>query len=162
MRDASDPLLASLAVRGATVDYRTGDLGNAAWLEGTVHEWQASGRPRIRGVVHAAGVFHDQLLEAIMPEDLDGGLRAKIVGAHTLDRILGEAPLDFFLLFSSFSGLTPPAGQAVYASACAFLDGVAERRRAGRADDGALDRLGCVVGSGIRGHRVRTAGACPT
>jgi hypothetical protein len=75
-------------------------------------------------------VFHDQLLETITPEDLDSGLRAKIVGAHTLDRILGDQPLDFFLLFSSFSGLTPPAGQAVYASACAFLDGVAARRRA--------------------------------
>jgi natural product biosynthesis luciferase-like monooxygenase protein len=129
-RDASDPLLAGLAMRGATVDYRRGDLGNAAWLESIAHDWQASGRPRIRGVVHAAGVFHDQLLETITPEDLDGGLRAKLVGGHTLDRILGDQPLDFFLLFSSFSGLTPPAGQAVYASACAFLDGVAARRRA--------------------------------
>jgi aryl carrier-like protein len=130
VRDTDDPLIAGLAARGATVDYRTVDLGDTAALERILRDWQASDRPGIRGAVHAAGVFHDQPLEAITLEDLDAGLRAKIIGAYSFDRILGDLPLDFFLLFSSFSGLTPPVGQAVYASACAFLDGLAERRRA--------------------------------
>jgi natural product biosynthesis luciferase-like monooxygenase protein len=129
-RDADDPLLKGLAVRGAAVDYRKVDIGDATAFERVLGDWHASNSPGIRGVVHAAGVFHDQPLEAIEPGHIEAGLRAKIVGAHTLDRVLGHLPLDFFLLFSSFSGLTPPAGQAVYASACAFLDGIAARRRA--------------------------------
>jgi NAD(P)-dependent dehydrogenase (short-subunit alcohol dehydrogenase family)/aryl carrier-like protein len=128
--DADDARLADLGASGATVHFRTVDVGNAAELQRLLRDWQASDSPAIRGVVHAAGIFQDQLLEAITPEDLDSGLRAKIVGAHTLDRVLGDHPLDFFVLFSSFSGLVPPPGQAVYAAACAFLDGLAEQRRA--------------------------------
>jgi natural product biosynthesis luciferase-like monooxygenase protein len=129
-RRADDPALAGLAASGATVEYRQADLGNAAALEGVLQAWRREGRPRIRGVVHAAGVFHDQPLEAVTRAELDAELRAKLVGAATLSGALRDVPLDFFLLFSSFSGLTPPAGQAVYASACAFLDGLAASRRA--------------------------------
>ena len=128
--ERDDPRLADLAASGAAVDYASIDVGDAAALERSMHDWRARGRPPIRGVVHAAGIFHDRLLEAITPEDVAAGLRAKIVGAHALDRMTGDAPLDFFLLFSSLSGLIPPAGQAVYASACAFLDALAQRRRA--------------------------------
>jgi natural product biosynthesis luciferase-like monooxygenase protein len=164
-REVSDPLLTGLAARGATVDYRQVDVGDAAALERVLRLWSASNSPTIRGVVHAAGVFHDQPLEAIGPEDLAVGLRAKIVGAHTLDRVLGGLPLDFFLLFSSFSGLTPPDGQAVYASACAFLDGLAEwRMAAGRTalsiDWGAWSEVGFATTEyGRRAHaRLEEAG----
>ncbi|MGJ4928860.1 MupA/Atu3671 family FMN-dependent luciferase-like monooxygenase [Bradyrhizobium sp. HKCCYLS2038] len=130
VRDADDPLIADLTARGATVDYRSVDIGDAAALARILDDWKAAGRPAIRGVIHAAGVFHDQSLEAVKAADVEAGLRAKLVGALALDRALADQPLQFFVLFSSFSSLTPPAGQSVYASACAFLDSLAERRRA--------------------------------
>jgi natural product biosynthesis luciferase-like monooxygenase protein len=127
-RCADDSIIAGLAASGATIDYRSVDLGDAGPLRAILRDWQGAGRATIRGVVHAAGIFHDQPLEQVRRTDIDAGLRAKVVGAHVLSSALGN--LDFFLLFSSFSGLTPPAGQAVYASACAFLDGLAAWRRA--------------------------------
>lgn len=129
-RDADDPRIAELVARGASVEYRSVDIGEPAALARVLEDWTADGRPAICGVVHAAGVFHDQRLETVTTADLKAGLRAKMIGAFSLDRAFDDRPLDFFLLFSSFSSLTPPAGQSVYAAACAFLDGLAERRRA--------------------------------
>ncbi|MFI9503781.1 SDR family NAD(P)-dependent oxidoreductase [Nocardia sp. NPDC052566] len=86
-------------------------------------------------VVHAAGdpgglrpiaEFDDESFARV--------LAAKVTGAALLDDLLGDRPLDAFVLFSSVSGVWGSAGQGPYAAANAYLDGLAEYRRSrGRA-----------------------------
>ncbi|MFJ6381758.1 type I polyketide synthase [Kitasatospora sp. NPDC092039] len=85
--------------------------------------------PPLRGVVHAAGTTDDAPLV-----DLDRGrfaavLRPKVQGAQHLHALTADAGLDFLVFYSSLASLTGSAGQANYAAANAFLDGLAEQRR---------------------------------
>ncbi|WP_394836500.1 SDR family NAD(P)-dependent oxidoreductase [Pendulispora rubella] len=84
----------------------------------------------LRSVVHAAGIVQLQELDAISLDDLHDVLAAKVAGAFHLDRLLEDAPLDAFVLFSSIAGVWGGAQQGAYAAANAYLDALAEARRA--------------------------------
>ena len=56
-------------------------------------------------------------------------VQAKIGGAVALDAVLGDLPLDAFVLFSSIAGVWGSGGQSAYAAANAYLDALAESRR---------------------------------
>ncbi len=81
-------------------------------------------------VVHAAGV---EAFAPLAEQDLaefEGVLAAKVAGAANLDHLLGDRELDAFVLFSSIAGTWGASGQGAYAAANAYLDGLAESRRA--------------------------------
>lgn len=82
----------------------------------------------VHGVIHAAGVLSDGPLQTKTDETAHRVLDAKVRGALVLDRVFGDSGLDFFLLFSSISAISPPAGQVDYAAANAFLDAFAQAR----------------------------------
>jgi acyl carrier protein len=81
-------------------------------------------------VVHAAGVLQDGLLVQLDAAALNSVLRPKMMGGWLLHRLLADAPLDFFVLFSSAGSLLGQPGQGNYAAANAFLDALAHHRRA--------------------------------
>ena len=87
-------------------------------------------RHRVRGVIHAAGVMTPAMIAAIDPDDARATLAAKVDGARHLHELTAAQPLDFFVLYSSIATLLGMPGQAAYAAANAYLDALAQYRRA--------------------------------
>jgi acyl transferase domain-containing protein/short-subunit dehydrogenase/acyl carrier protein len=81
----------------------------------------------LKGVVHAAGIAENGLVEAVTAEELDAVLRPKADAAWHLHEL--TRGLDLFVLISSAGGLLLAAGQASYAAANVFLDALAVHRR---------------------------------
>ncbi len=84
----------------------------------------------LTAVFHAAGVLRPEvpLGETGLDEFVDV-CRAKVLGAVHLDALLADRPLAAFVLFSSGAAVWGSAGQAGYATANAYLDVLAHRRR---------------------------------
>jgi tyrocidine synthetase III len=119
-----------LEALGACVHLAAVDVADAGQLSAFLEEFRAEGWPPIRGVVHTAGVLQDGLLSQLDIAAFDAVLRPKVMGAWLLHRLLADAPVDFFVLFSSAGSLLGQPGQGNYAAANAFLDAFAHHRRA--------------------------------
>jgi myxalamid-type polyketide synthase MxaE and MxaD len=119
-----------LEALGACVHLASVDVADEQQLSAFLDEFRAEGWPPIRGIVHAAGVLHDGLLAQLDAAALNSVLRPKMMGGWLLHRLLEDAPLDFFVLFSSAGSLLGQPGQGNYAAANAFLDALAHHRRA--------------------------------
>ena len=87
----------------------------------------------IDGIVHCAGAIRDSLLINKNRRDIDVVLGPKIQGTVWLDEATKDAPLDFFVFFSSISSVLGNIGQCDYAYANSFMDHYAESREIRRA-----------------------------
>lgn len=83
----------------------------------------------LTAVLHAAGELADGTVESLTAEGLERVLRAKVGGALVLHELTSRHHLSAFVLFSALAGTLGTGGQANYAAANAFLDGLAARRR---------------------------------
>ncbi|WP_144440937.1 SDR family NAD(P)-dependent oxidoreductase, partial [Streptomyces roseifaciens] len=84
----------------------------------------------VNAVVHTAGTAEAGMLAETNLGDFAATVAAKALGAVHLHELLGDRDLDAFVLFSSISGVWGGGGQAAYSAANAFLDGLAQHRRA--------------------------------
>jgi polyketide synthase PksM len=119
--------LARLRALGGSVEYLQADVGDAAAVRGVVDTIRHR-HGALHGVVHSAGVLRDGLLRSKSRQDFEDVVRAKMVAARLLDNATQGITLDFFVLFSSMSGLFGNVGQADYALANAWLDAFAVDR----------------------------------
>ncbi|HEY1349647.1 MAG TPA: type I polyketide synthase [Ktedonobacteraceae bacterium] len=122
--------LLELEAMGASLHLAAVDVADEGQLRTFLNEYRQEGWPAIRGVVHTAGVVQDELLLRMTSETFQRVLRPKMRGGWLLHTLLKDDPLDFFVLFSSTGSVIASLGQANYAAANAFMDALAEYRRA--------------------------------
>ncbi|MDT7803289.1 MAG: hypothetical protein QOI78_6722, partial [Actinomycetota bacterium] len=114
--------LVALGARVTTAACDVADRDALAALIGSV--------PDLTAVVHTAAVLDDNVLDELTVEQYERTLRVKVTAAVNLDELTRELGLSAFVLFSSFAGTFGLAGQGNYAPGNAFLDALAEQRRA--------------------------------
>ncbi|MGB9226191.1 SDR family NAD(P)-dependent oxidoreductase, partial [Mycobacterium sp.] len=122
--------LVELAGAGAGVQVVACDAADRAALAKVIADIGV--QHPLTGVIHAAGVLDDAVLTSLTPDRVDAVLRAKIDAAWNLHELTRDLNVSVFVMFSSMAGLVGSSGQANYAAANTFLDGLAAHRRAHR------------------------------
>jgi acyl carrier protein len=114
---------------GARIAIEKCDVSDEAELTASLNRISRSMLP-LRGIVHAAGVLDDGMLEQQTWSRFEGVMAPKVLGAWNLHRLTLSSKLDFFVLFSAAATLIGSPGQGNYAAANAFMDGLAHHRKA--------------------------------
>ncbi|WP_190161036.1 type I polyketide synthase, partial [Streptomyces litmocidini] len=152
--EGAEELERELTALGARVTLTACDVADREAL-GRVLESIPEELP-LTAVMHVAGVAPRgaPLGELTLAEFAEVG-RAKVLGATHLHELLADHPVEAFVLFSSGAAVWGSGGQASYAGANAFLDGLAHHRRArglaatsiawGPWDSGLVDRETSVL-----------------
>jgi len=125
---ACEEVVADLAAKGASVVSIRADISDESDLASALAGIRDT-MPPLRGVIHAAGVLDDHLLLNLDAKSFRHVLAPKVFGAWNLHTLTADSPLDFFIVFSSVASVLGSPGQANYAAANAFLDGLAHDRR---------------------------------
>lgn len=120
--------VASLESMGACVVVRSADVTKTEQVR-DVLDFVHDSMPPLRGILHAAMVLDDAPILSLTEERVWRAFAPKAVGAWNLHRLTADIPLDFFLMFSSFTSLIGNPGQANYVAGNAFLDALAYHRR---------------------------------
>ncbi|MEM9272461.1 MAG: type I polyketide synthase [Cyanobacteria bacterium P01_F01_bin.143] len=105
-----------------------GDISQEQDLSKILDEIQIS-LPPLRGVVHAAGILEDSLLQQMSWQSFTKVMSPKVQGSWLLHKLTQNLPLDFFVCFSSMASAIGSPGQGNYAAANAFMDALAHYRR---------------------------------
>lgn len=83
--------------------------------------------PPISGVIQAAMVLRDSIIEKMNAQDFNAAIRPKIQGTWNLHEHLGQK-LDFFIMLSSLAGIIGNPSQSNYTAGGAFQDALAVYR----------------------------------
>ncbi|ANW65794.1 polyketide synthase [Mycobacterium sp. djl-10] len=120
-------VVAALEQRGVGVQVAAVDIGAPDAAEAL--RAVLADLPRVRGVIHAAGVEAGARLLETTGDHLTATMRPKVDGAMALHQVFPPGELDWLVLFSSCGYLPGFPGQGAYAAANAFLDVFAQHRR---------------------------------
>jgi 6-methylsalicylic acid synthase len=119
-----------LEALGVTVRVLALDITDAEQVAAALDP-ASHGLPPVRGIVHAAGVVSDAMLDNVERGGLRQVLGPKAKGGMVLHRLFPPGTLDFFVLFSSCGQFARLTGQTNYAAANSFLDALAAYRHSG-------------------------------
>ncbi len=111
---------------GATVFPAAADVTDFAAMKSVLSE----ARRRfgsIRGVIHAAGIPGEGILQLKRYDAAKDILASKVWGTMVLEELLRDTNLDFFVLCSSIASILGGIGLGDYCAANAFLDAYAAR-----------------------------------
>ncbi|NEO95910.1 MAG: SDR family NAD(P)-dependent oxidoreductase, partial [Moorea sp. SIO3G5] len=113
---------------GANVSVLLGDVSKEKDMVDIFQHIQTS-LPPLKGVIHAAGVIDDGLLQQMSWQQFTKVTAPKVEGTWNLHKLTKDIPLDFFVCFSSITSVLGNPGQGNYAAANAFMDGITQYRR---------------------------------
>ena len=121
--------LTKLEQMGAQVVVERADVSDFAAMAEVIDRIHQSNDSLV-GVIHAAGVLSDGVLQNQSWSSFERVMAPKVQGAWHLHQLTQQQPLDFFVLFSGGASLLGSPGQGNHSAANAFLDGLAHYRRA--------------------------------
>jgi mycoketide-CoA synthase len=121
-------LQVDLELLGAAVEIVNGDVSKREEIARVING--ISDAHPLGAVFHTAGALDDVMLDSLSTERLDRVLAPKLDAAIHLHELTQEHDLAAFVLYSSASATFGSLGQANYAAANAFLDALAQHRRA--------------------------------
>lgn len=116
-----------LEKNGAKIEYHQTDVSLKHEVDGLINYINEK-YETLNGIIHCAGVTKDSFLLKKSIEEAEVVLNPKVKGTVNLDKGTRDIRLDFFILFSSMSGVGGNIGQADYAAANAFMDAYAKYR----------------------------------
>ena len=162
VHDEDKLVLKRLAARGVDVQLAAVNVADAAALERCLDRYGAE-HPPLRGVLHAAMVLRDGLIDSLEEEDIIVSLEAKTQAGWNVHRYCAERnlQLDLFVVFSSISAVVGNLGQSNYCVGNMGLEGLVYHRRAyglagcilnlgGVYDAGAVARDGSILNASLR------------
>lgn len=125
-----DTLVQELAAMGCSAHIVAGSVVSLEDVKRVVRDVRARLCIPIAGVLQMSMVLRDSGFPQMTHDDWMAVAAPKVRGTYNLHEVLADAEhdLDFFVLFSSFSGLVGQWGQANYASANTFLDAFTQFR----------------------------------
>ena len=118
-----------LQASGATWLGARGDVSEVTDGRHIIAQVRAGELPKLRGLVHAAGVLADGMIGKQNERTLAKSFGAKVVGAESLLGLLKVSDLHTCVLFSSVTALLGGGGQANYSAANCVLDSIASGQR---------------------------------
>ena len=127
--ESTQCFLDTIKEAGCKVIVHSADMSSRDDVEKMLSRFGDDLKP-LSGVIHAAGVLDDGLIGDQSWERFEKVLAPKVSGASLLHEFTKTLELDFFVLYSSAASVLGSPGQSNYATANAFLDGLAWQRRA--------------------------------
>ncbi|PHS11018.1 MAG: beta-ketoacyl synthase [Blastopirellula sp.] len=111
----------------AKVVVQSMDVGCRDQVQATLDFIQTDCDP-LAGIIHAAGVLEDATIGQQNWASFEKVMQPKVDGAWYLHSLTKDLPLDLFVCYSSIASIIGSPGQANYAAANAFMDGLADYR----------------------------------
>jgi NADP-dependent 3-hydroxy acid dehydrogenase YdfG len=141
---ASYTLIEDLRQSGTKVDVIQGDVADMDAVKACIKPIE----DRLCGVLHMAMVLKDSPLSTMSSIMWYESIAPKARGAYNLGNATDHLKLDFFICFSSTSGIIGTRGQANYAAANCYLDSYMLSRRI-RGLPGTSLNIGMVTDTGV-------------
>ena len=110
--------------------------------------------PPVRGVIQAAMVLQDRLIEQMELDDFQKALQPKLHGTRNLHQVLDGPSLDFFVSLSSAVSVIGSQGSSNYAAGNAYQDAMAANQPSSGAHVVSIN-LGPMKETGILARNVR-------
>jgi NADPH:quinone reductase-like Zn-dependent oxidoreductase/NAD(P)-dependent dehydrogenase (short-subunit alcohol dehydrogenase family) len=120
-----EALVQELRAQGADIRAPICDIADRTQLERTLHE--LSDMPPIKGCIQAAMVLKDSSFVNMSIDDWHASLAPKMAGSWNLHQLL-PSDLDFFVMFSSSTGIMGSFGQSNYTAGNTYQDALAAHR----------------------------------
>ena len=106
-----------------------GDISREEDVAQTLETISTTSLPPLKGVIHAAGLLDDGLVQNLTWQRFTKVMAPKVQGTWNLHQLTKDLPLDFFVCFSSMAAILGAPGQANYSAANSFMDALVHYRR---------------------------------